>query len=113
MPKQIRNTKPHLFFVKSQVSVIAFDVDENDLPDDPFHSIQAVVLDIGFTFGKEFELNDKPLYLGISFPTYFCRQLHRIDDFDDDDFDWADEYVEKLSILISVPHINLIKQWLA
>lgn len=103
------------FFVKSQVSVIAaFDVDENDLTlDDPSNgelnsrgqAIGGATVDVGFTFGKEFELNDKPLYLGIS-PKYqrifAVNYIEAVDDFDDDDFDWADEYVEKSAFNVDI-----------
>ncbi|MCQ1058723.1 conjugal transfer protein TraF [Photobacterium sp. DNB23_23_1] len=103
------------FFVKSQVSVIAaFDIDENDLAlNDPSNSelnsrgqaIGGATVDVGFTFGHEFELNEKPLFLGVS-PKYqriyAVNYIESVDDFDDDDFDWADEYIEKSAFNIDI-----------
>ncbi|MGF1702577.1 conjugal transfer protein TraF [Photobacterium makurazakiensis] len=103
------------FFIQSQMSAIAaFDVNDDDLTlDDPANSelksqgqaIAGATVDVGFTFAKSFGPKDQPLFVGIS-PKYqriyAVNYIESVDKFEDDDFDWADEYVEKSTVNIDI-----------
>ncbi|PSW09171.1 hypothetical protein C9J01_21320 [Photobacterium rosenbergii] len=101
IPNRVVSTN---FFVSSHATaILTTDIDENDLNNNEIKNsnAQGVVggtVDIGFTFAKEFIFLDRDLSLGIS-PKF--QQLlaynyqDNIDTFDDDDFDFSSDYVDK------------------
>ncbi|PSU35511.1 conjugal transfer protein TraF [Photobacterium lutimaris] len=92
------------FFVSSHaMALLTTDIDENDLNHNQIvnsnaQGVMGGTVDIGFTFAKEFIFLDRDLSLGIS-PKF--QQLlaynyqDNIDTFDDDDFDFSSDYVDK------------------
>ncbi|AJR06484.1 type IX secretion system membrane protein PorP/SprF [Photobacterium gaetbulicola] len=101
IPNRVVSTN---FFVSSNVTaILTTDIDESDLENKEIvnSNAQGVVggtVDIGFTFAKEFIFLDRDLSLGISpkfqqILTYNYQD--NIDSFDDDDFDFSADYVDK------------------
>lgn len=92
------------FFVSSHVTaILTTDIDESDLESNEIvnSNAQGVVggtVDIGLTFAKEFIFLDRDLSLGISpkFQQILAYNYQdNIDTFDDDDFDFSSDYVDK------------------
>ncbi|MDV5168157.1 conjugal transfer protein TraF [Photobacterium rosenbergii] len=92
------------FFVSSHVTaILTTDIDESDLENNEIvnSNAQGVVggtVDIGLTFAKEFIFLDRDLSLGISpkFQQILAYNYQdNIDTFDDDDFDFSSDYVDK------------------
>ncbi|MBC7005701.1 conjugal transfer protein TraF [Photobacterium sp. BZF1] len=101
IPNRVVSTN---FFVSSHATaILTTDIDENDLDNHEIvnSNAQGVVggtVDIGFTFAKEFIFLDRDLSLGISpkFQQILAYNYQdNIDSFDDDDFDFSSDYVDK------------------
>ncbi|CAH7429064.1 conserved exported hypothetical protein [Vibrio chagasii] len=93
-------------FVRGEVVTLATtSIDESDFDkggtDEPLNStVQGLgggILDIGFTFAKDFEVADRELLVGISpkfQQLYAVNYSNTVDGFDEDDFNFDDEYTK-------------------